>query len=182
MLTRIAKGPYPKDKAALAYNMLCYLYKKRFSHEAVLENLICVLVFGDLASSYGPFTHCVCTLACFFAPLKDLEPYKTFESLWTSYDEYRERWGLMLPGQKCCAVCGTVPEKKRELKKCAGSCLILRKPLYCGKVCQKKVRVRFIFGSKRQCANRLFISLVALVDPQAMVQQGAYGHKLRYRE
>lgn len=141
MLMRIAKGPYPNDKIAIAHNMLCYLYKKRFSREAVLENLICALVFGDLASSHGPFTHCIYSLACFFAPLKDMEPYKAFMSLWIKYDEYREQWGLMLPGQKCCSVCGNVPQRRRDLKKCAGSCLIPRKPLYCGKACQKNVRI-----------------------------------------
>lgn len=139
MLTCVAKGPYSRDKIALADNMLCYLYKKRFSRDAILENLLTALVFGDFASSNGPFTHCILTLASFFAPFRDIDPYRGFTSLWEKFDDYRERWGLMVPGQKCCSVCGAAPKKMKGLKRCAGSCLIPRKPLYCGKSCQKKV-------------------------------------------
>jgi hypothetical protein len=81
MLTKVTKGPYPKDRIAVAHTMLCYLYKKRFTQDAVLENLICVLLFGDLASSGGPLTHCIVTTVVLFAPLKNMEPYNNFKAL-----------------------------------------------------------------------------------------------------
>ena len=82
----------------------------------------------------------------------ETERYKGYPHLWRAWDirmaqmdEERRRREAKLgraPTAYVCAAqgCGITAKQKKGLLKCAGKCPIERKPHYCGKNCQRKVR------------------------------------------
>ncbi len=86
--------------------------------------------------------------------VRETERYKAYPDLWRAWDvrvaemdeDKRKREAKLgrAPTAYVCAAqgCGITARQKKGLLKCAGKCPIERKPHYCGKNCQRKVRAQ----------------------------------------
>jgi len=164
---------HPPEKRAVAANLAISCLKRKAWEDG--DVLSTSLGFAEISCRFGPFSWCILHLMQLHEREGwDLQhgPKKltTLPHLWKAYDQFREETGIQKMNPTICAKCHKKPRKGEKLRKCAGLCIDEKKPLYCGRVCQKAVRILFL------PSVLLFHSTVSRTG--TLIESGAKSRKL----
>ena len=136
----IRSEQYTPTQRAIAANLACTYFKRRLWDEGRLDSAN-AFVLADMSCKCGLFTWNVLHLIQMYERQKE-NPEVKLESathLWREYAKYREETGIQRLTKNLCSNCGKPPGKDEQMKACSGDCIKEKKPVYCGRECQKAV-------------------------------------------
>lgn len=168
LVLSVGKGPYPRDKRAIAYSVASQITKIQSMQKTVRialskgavspaqvggddegTDFADAGVYADKAAELGLFSWAsralaynldgeACRRSMRIDRLKGL-----WKNSWAAYAEYRIQTGTQRPHATRCSKCNHKPRMKSLLKACGGPCSFGNntKPLYCNRACQVSVSI-----------------------------------------
>ena len=148
-------------------------------------------VYADATAEHGLISPTVLHAASYIlrlgtrdgVDLKRSQRYGPLKHLWRAEEARTREWEeeqkkkavkvARTPNTYICTApgCGIEGTQKKSLMRCAGKCPMERKPHYCSKECQKRVRpCRSCVGSQAMTDGLLHSTSTGLEGPQAVVQ------------
>ena len=136
----IQSGQYTPTQRAIAANLACTYFKRRLLDEGRLDSAN-AFVLADMSCKYGLFAWNALHLIQMYERQKENPEVKLASAtyLWKEYAKYREETGIQRLTKNLCSNCGKPPGKDKQMKACSGFCIKEKKPVYCGRECQKAV-------------------------------------------
>lgn len=143
LFKRVVQSNCPKEKKAIAANLICQTLQRRLLDRTLQFDTMEAFKWANLSCEYGLFSHSTLNLVTIYDRLEksplDQGEFGKFTHVWKAYDHFREETGLQRPKSRYCANCHKKPKRGETLKRCSGHCRLDKKPVYCGRECQKEV-------------------------------------------
>ncbi|CAA7262177.1 unnamed protein product [Cyclocybe aegerita] len=140
----IADDAQPASARAIAANLACTILKRKLlpsekQPSADKFDLGKAFALMEISAMFGLFAWCGLHLIQLCERQGDAPNWEriAMPHLRKAYDTFREETGTQRMIFDLCSVCNRAPPPRVKMKRCSGHCPEDKKPLYCGRACQK---------------------------------------------